>query len=155
MRGSARGPCSSPPGLLAIVIGLSVAIVGVIVVFLVSSGKGTPTAAGLRLIPASAMPGLNARLGADGRKFISSSPKGSSTRSVTGAALLSDQGKTLRLEVSAQFTFHLKGKPPKGAPGTWAGLSENYSVDFTRRSDERWQVTRVRLLPQPPSHGSG
>jgi hypothetical protein len=151
----AWGTGCSRPRFLAIVIGLAVAIVGVIVVLLVSSGNPTPTAAGLRLIPASAMSDMKARLGADGRKFISSMPQGSSTRSLTGAALLGHHRHMLHLEVRIQFTFHLKGKAPKGAPDTWVGATEDYSVDLGRRPDGRWQVTAVKLVPQPRSHVSG
>jgi hypothetical protein len=57
--------------------------------------------------------------------------------------------------VRTQFTFHLKGKAPEGAPDTWAGETEDYSVDLGRRSDGRWQLTAVNLVPPPRSHGSG
>jgi hypothetical protein len=133
-------------------IWLTVAAIIGVTVLLVLSGRRTLTVAGLRQIPSSALPQLNARLGTDGRRYISANPLGSSIRSLVGAAPLGRAGHTLRLEISTEYYFHLKDKPPNGAPASWAGATENYSVTFVRTSPGHWQVASIKLIPQPHVH---
>src|ERR1700733_6622671 len=93
------------------------------ILLLVIPDKPTLTVAGLHQIPTSALTELKIRLGTDGRRYTSSSPLGTSTRSLTGAALLSRRPDALRLEISTQYYFRLKDKAPKGAPDSWLGES--------------------------------
>lgn len=118
------------------------------------TSKPTPTRDGLREIPASALKQLNARLGTDGRRYVSTSiPVGSSTRSLTGAALLDSTPRMLRLEVGTQYYFRLKHKPPKGGgPASWDGATENYNVTLIQTSAGHWQVTRIKRIPFPTVH---
>jgi hypothetical protein len=137
---------------LGIKLAVAVLVAGVILVavLLIAGGTPTPTLAGLREIPPSALTQVNARLGTDGRPRISTSPVGSLTRTLTGAALLSRAGHTLHLEVRTQYYFRLKHKPPKGrGPAGWEGLTENYKVTLVQASAERWQVTAIKLIPIP------
>jgi hypothetical protein len=149
-----RGSEIGLPRAASIKIGLSLivaAIIGV-AVFLVSSGRPTPTVAGLRQIPPSALAQLKTRLGTDGRRYTALNPPGSSIRSLIGAATLGRARHTLRLEISTQYYFHLKDKPPKGAPAGWAGATDNYSVAFVRISPGDWRVASIKLIPQPHVH---
>lgn len=147
---------SRPPSLKIAVALLLAALIGGI--FLLGfRGKPTPTVAGLRQIPASALRELEIRLGADGRPVSTSSPGpvGTLTRSLTGAALLSSGRDSLRFEVSTQYYFPLKDKPPKGGgPASWDGLSENYRVAVSRTSAGNWRLKSVKLIPLP-SVGEG
>jgi hypothetical protein len=123
------------------------------ILLLAISGKPTPTVAGLRQIPASALTELKTRLGADGRRYTSSAPLGTSTRSLTGAALVSRHPRTLRFEVGTQYYFRLKHKPPKGGgPASWDGSTENYTVTFSRTAAGDWRVTSMKLIPLPFVH---
>jgi hypothetical protein len=122
------------------------------IVLLAIPGKPTPTVAGLHQIPAPALTDLEIRLGTDGRRYTSSSPLGTSTRSLTGAALLGRRPDTLRLEISTQYYFRLKDKAPKGAPDSWLGATDDYSVRFMRTSAGHWQVASIKLLPEPHAH---
>jgi hypothetical protein len=133
---------------------LAAALIGGILLLAIH-GKPSPTVAGLRQIPASALTELKTRLGADGRRYTSWGPPGTSTRSLTGAALLSRGPGTLRFEVDTQYYFRLKDKPPKGAPDSWLGGADRYSVRFMRTSAGGWQVTSIKLLPQPHVQGEG
>jgi len=130
---------------------LIAAIIGGTVLF-VLSGKPTPTAAGLKQIPPSALTELKSRFGVDGRWHATSSPPGRLTRLLAGAALLGRGGHRLRLEVRTQYYFRLNGRPAKGAPAGWAGEAENYSVALIRTSPGQWQIASVKLIPQPQVH---
>lgn len=123
-------------------------------VLLMLPGRPTPTLAGLRQIPPSALAQLKTRLGTDGRRYISSSPLGSSTRSLTGAAVLDSQGHTLRLEVTTQYYFRLKDKP-KAGPDHWLGSSDEYTVQFKRTSGRPWRVASIKRIPAPRVQGQG
>lgn len=76
------------------------AIVGVLLL-LVLPGKPTPTAAGLRQIPRSALPGLKTRLGIDRRPYPSEGFV--LTGSLTGALVLSHTPNTLRVEIGTEY----------------------------------------------------
>jgi hypothetical protein len=137
---------------IKVAVSLIVAAVIGVTVLLLLPGRSTPTVAGLRQIPPSALAQLNTRLGTDGRRYTSLNPPGSSIRSLIGAAPRGRAGQILRLEISTQYYFHLKDKPPKGAPASWAGSTEDYSVAFVRTSPGDWQVASIKLIPQPHAH---
>ena len=126
------------------------------ILLLTLRGKPTPTVAGLRQIPGSALTELKLRLGADGRpdRTPSPGPVGTLTRSLTGAALLSSGPGTLRFEVSTQYYFRLKDKP-KAGPDSWLGRSDEYSVRLNRTSPRPWRVTSIKLIPPPHVQGQG
>lgn len=125
-------------------------------VLLVLPGRATPTLAGLKQIPPSALAQLKLRLGAAGRPDPTPGPGpvGTLTRSLTGAAQLNSGPGTLRFEVSAQYYFRLKDKP-KAGPDRWLGRSDEYRVQFTRTSGRPWRVASIKLIPPPHVQGQG
>jgi hypothetical protein len=124
-------------------------------VLLMLPGRPTPTLAGLKQIPLSALAQLKLRLGADGRPDPTPGPGpvGTLTRSLTAAQLNSGPG-TLRFEVGTQYYFRLKEKP-KAGPDHWLGGSNEYTVQLKRTSGPLWQVASIKLIPPPHVQGQG
>jgi hypothetical protein len=125
-------------------VGLLVAALAGVALWLVLSSKPTPTASGLREIPRSARAQLNTRLATDRRFRFAGAIQ---TRLLTGAMVLGRTDGELRLEVSTQDYTSPTDWPFKSARPVNAAPTEDYKVVLFRTSNEKWHVADVRLVP--------
>jgi hypothetical protein len=125
-------------------VGLLVAAIAGVALWLVLSSKPTPTASGLREIPRSALAQLNTRLGT-GRRFRFAGAI--QTHLLTGAVVLGRHDGKLRLEVSTQDYTSPTDWPFKSPRPVNAAPTEDYKVVLLRTSKDKWQVANVKWVP--------